>query len=79
MAKGKIKDIFPPNNDGSSHGAGQIDKKDENGNVTGPPYYIFHTPDGCTPPLSEGMDVEFEEGQGRKAIGVVEEGDPDDV
>ncbi|MFH1320604.1 MAG: hypothetical protein ABII90_08125 [Bacteroidota bacterium] len=52
MSKGKIKDIFPPNNDGSGHGAGQIDKKDEFGNVTGPPYYIFHTPDGCTPPLS---------------------------
>ncbi|MFH1319348.1 MAG: hypothetical protein ABII90_01680 [Bacteroidota bacterium] len=77
MAKGRIKDIFPPNNDGSSHGAGQIDKKDENGNLTGPPYCIFHTPDGCVPPLSEGLDVMFEEGHGHTVTGVVKDDNPD--
>lgn len=76
MAKGVIDSVYPPNNDGSRHGAGQIDKKDDAGQPTGE-MFTFQTPQGCTPPISVGLNVAFTESEhGKLATDVVEDTDP---
>lgn len=76
MAQGKIKSVFPPSNtNADKHGAGEIDKKDANGNLMGPPFFIFQTPQDCTPPLQVGTHVVFTEGTGQTATNVVIDGD----
>ena len=63
---GTIKDLFPPGNNGTRHGAGQI-TEDETGKQ-----YVFHTPEDVSPGsiLFEGDAVTFEAGKGNQATGV---------
>jgi len=75
MSKGKIKAIYPPGNNGSKNGAGMIESFDAAGNLTGPPYVVFQTPDDCVAPLVEGDIVTYNEGSGNSAVGVVASND----
>jgi hypothetical protein len=57
MPTGKIKDLFPPGNDGSQDGAGRV--TDNNTGID----YVFLTPDQVSStnvPLSAGISVTFD-------------------
>ncbi len=66
MAKGIIKSLFPPGNQGSRHGAGQIT---EDGTGT---KYVFQTPADIDPnvPLSIGTPVTFDISSGKSVSNV---------
>ena len=75
MATGTIRDVFPPNNDGSNNGAGQIEETLE-GVAQGPPYFVFHTPgdvDAASVPLNAGDSVIFDKpASGNKVANVAQ-------
>lgn len=64
MATGKIKDLYPPGNNGSRNGAGQITLDGTSDN------YVFQTPDDidqASVPISAGTPVTFDIGNGKQA------------
>jgi len=64
MATGKIKDLYPPGNNGKEQGAGRITLDGTSDN------YVFQTPDDidqASVPVSAGTPVTFDIGNGKQA------------